>query len=159
VRVLLTGDTHGRPLPAALLAAAAEADLVLHTGDAVDGAALALLGVRAPVQAVAGNCDPPELRLPDCRRIDLAGHPVGLTHGHLGRGRTTADRALGAFPRGSVSAVIFGHSHASLAETRDGVLLVNPGSPTTRRGSAPLGFAWLRAEPATPLEVVLVPLP
>lgn len=159
MRILVTGDTHGHPLPAELLAAAARAELILHTGDVLAASALASLRALAPLRAVAGNCDPPDLGLPAREVLDLAGHRVGLTHGHLGRGRTTTDRALAAFGAGQVEAVVFGHSHQPLVERRSGVLLVNPGSPTERRRAPRPSFAWLHAADGGPLRAEVVPLP
>lgn len=52
-RVILTGDTHlprfGRSLPAALVEALTDADLVLHAGDLTDPFVLDLLAEHTPV--------------------------------------------------------------------------------------------------------------
>jgi putative phosphoesterase len=67
---------------------------------------------------------------------------IGLTHGHLGAGRTTPQRARAAFDR--VDAVVFGHSHQPLCERLDGVLLFNPGSAVDRRASPTCSCGRLR---------------
>lgn len=159
MRILVTGDTHGHTLPAELLAAAARAELILHTGDVLRPQALDTLRALAPLWAVAGNCDPPDLALPARRVVTAAGRRVGLTHGHLGAGRSTPERALAAFPPAEVEAVVFGHSHQPLVEHRAGVLLVNPGSPTERRRAPHPSFAWLYADERGPLRAEVVPLP
>ena len=140
-RVVLLSDTHlprfGRALPDFVRTACADADLVLHAGDHTEPFVLELLAGLARTEAVAGNNDPPELveRLGFNCVVEVEGVRIGLTHGHLGPGRTTLDRALAAFaaadPR--VSAIAFGHSHQPLIERRDGIWLLNPGSPTDRR--------------------------
>jgi len=149
-RVVLVGDTHlprfGRALPAPLTDALRSADRILHVGDHTDSLALDLLEAFAPVDAVAGNNDPPELheRLGVVRIVAIEAIRIGLTHGHLGRGRTTPERAIRAFADADppVGAIAFGHSHIPMIERRDGVWLLNPGSPTDRRRQP--AFSFLR---------------
>jgi putative phosphoesterase len=159
VRILVTADTHGHPLPAALLRAAGRAGLILHAGDALQASALDALRARAPLHAVSGNCDPPDLGLPDRLVLEVAGCRIGLTHGHLGRGRSTPERALSAFAPGEVQAVVFGHSHMPLLERRGGVLLLNPGSATERRRAPQPSFAWLEVAQGGRLGAEIVALP
>lgn len=132
----LISDTHipGRRknFPHDVFGVFKDVDLILHAGDIVSQEILDLLGTIAPVTAVAGNNDPPELadRLGTERILQLGGYTVGLTHGHLGKAKTTADRAYEAFS--GVDVIVFGHSHRPLIEQRGTTLLVNPGSPTDR---------------------------
>jgi uncharacterized protein len=153
-RVVLVGDTHlprfGRALPAPLVEGLATADVVLHAGDLVEDFVLELLAEHAPgaeLKAVAGNNDPPALgdRLGHARVVEVEGVRLGLTHGHLGRGRTTPERARSVFADADppVHAVAFGHSHIPLVEQRDGVWLLNPGSPTDRRRQPAFSYVEL----------------
>jgi putative phosphoesterase len=151
-RLVIVGDTHlprfGRALPAALSEALADADRILHVGDHTDPFVLDLLEAFAPTDAVAGNNDPPELlrRLGTTRVATVERIRIGMTHGHLGAGRTTPDRAFRAFatsdPR--VDAIAFGHSHQPMIQRRDGIWMLNPGSPTDRRRQP--SFSFLRVE-------------
>jgi putative phosphoesterase len=169
VKVALVSDTHlprfGRALPRALLDGFERegVDRILHAGDWTDPMAVALLEAVAPVDGVAGNNDGPALheRFGTRRVIELsdgaATEPsgadrrirIGLTHGHLGPGATTRDRARRAFadePAGALAAVVFGHSHIPLVERLgDGTWLVNPGSPTDRRRQATFSWAVMEA--------------
>ncbi len=155
-RVVLTGDTHlprfGRTLPAPLLRALADADRILHVGDHTDPLVLDLLESFAPTDAVAGNNDPPALheRLGLTRAADIEGVRIGLTHGHAGSGRTTPERAWRTFAdeRPPVHAVAFGHSHQPMVERRDGIWLLNPGSPTDRRREPSFSFLVLEVDGA-----------
>jgi predicted phosphodiesterase len=56
-------------------------------------------------------------------------------------------------------AVVFGHSHRPVTETRDGVLYVNPGSAGPRRFKLPISVGELRIEGGaiTPRHVELPP--
>lgn len=155
MRVLLTGDTHVPPrrLPEALCAAARGADRVLHTGDVLEEAVLAELGGAVAVQ---GNCD--HLPLPPRAVLDLDGVRVGLVHGHRGRGMTTLERARSAFLDESVQVIVFGHSHEPRVTWLDGILLVNPGSPTDPRRAKQPSFAWLYIDGGR-FDVELVQMP
>lgn len=153
----LVSDTHlprfGRRLPRALVEGleAAGVSAIFHLGDHTHALAVDLLSEIAPVEAVAGNNDGPELveRFGYARVVIVDGLRVGLTHGHLGIERSTAERALmtfGPLPSAAVDVVAFGHSHVPLIETRGGVLLINPGSPTDRRRQPAYSFGLLRIE-------------
>jgi len=138
MRVGIISDTHipsrARELPAFVAQAFAGVDLILHAGDISDYSVLQALNAIAPTEAVAGNIDPPGLveSLGQERLLTLAGYRIGLTHGHLGRGRTTPDRAFNTF-KDRADVIVFGHSHQPLQAEKHGVLLLNPGSPTDKR--------------------------
>ena len=149
-RVVLLGDTHlprfGRALPPPVTEALAQADRILHVGDLTQPFVLDLLAEHAPVDAVAGNNDPPELvdRLALSRVVEIEGVRIGMTHGHHGPGRTTPERARRLFDADALDAIAFGHSHQPMVELVDGVWMLNPGSPTDRRRQP--AFTFLRLE-------------
>lgn len=153
----LISDTHipsrAEALPDFVAQAFRGVDLILHAGDINDMTVLRALNDIALTEAVAGNTDPAGLAaaLGFQLELDLAGFRVGLTHGHLGRGRTTPERALNTFPGAQV--VVFGHSHNPLVLNLNGVLLVNPGSPTDKRRQAQysLGLLSLKKRPEAKL--------
>ena len=152
MRIGLVSDTHlprfGRVLPRALASGSGRAsvDLILHLGDHTAPWVAELFETIAPFDAVAGNNDGPELVARFGRRkvLELGGLRVGLSHGDLGPGGTTPERAANAFGVDEVDVVLFGHSHIPLVERLpDGRLLVNPGSPTDRRREARFSFGVL----------------
>lgn len=165
-RVALIGDTHlprfGHVLPVPLMRALAHADRILHAGDITEAFVLDALARIAPTDAVAGNNDPPELvaRLGTARTVEVEGVRIGLTHGHAGRGRTTPERAWNTFATADppVGAICFGHSHQPMVERRDGVWMLNPGSPTDRRRQPSFSFLWLEID-GTDLAPKLVTYP
>ncbi|MBO8128902.1 MAG: metallophosphoesterase family protein [Peptococcaceae bacterium] len=142
----LVSDTHiprrAKELPGVLLQGLQGVDLILHAGDLVDGTVLQTLGAIAPVVAVAGNMDPPDLRkqLGTVRLLTVNKCQIGLIHGDGTHG-TTKSRALTAFP--AADCIVFGHSHQPLVERHGSVLLVNPGSPTDRRLSPKFSYGLL----------------
>ncbi|NLZ93913.1 MAG: metallophosphoesterase family protein [Firmicutes bacterium] len=140
MRIGVLSDTHiptrARHLPPALFTIFAGVDLLLHAGDLVEEHVLTELSTIAPVEAVAGNMDPPLLKQKLGRKkvLELAGFKIGLVHGDYGNERSkTPQRALEAFDKEQVDCVVFGHSHQPYLQTHNNVLLFNPGSPTDRR--------------------------
>ena len=150
MKVGIVGDTHlprfGDRLPAALREGLRDAgvELILHLGDFTGLEVPALFEALAPLEAVAGNNDPPALVARFGRRkiLQLAGVRVALVHGD-GRGGTTMSRSLAAFAGEPVDVVCFGHSHQPLCERRDSVWVVNPGSPTDKRRQPRYSYAIL----------------
>ena len=137
MRVIALSDTHAprrwKSCPPAVAARLREADLILHAGDVCVAGVLDELAGYAPVHAVVGNNDTPDVAAWGARptlEIELAGltiamiHDAGTAAGRLRRMRAT-------FPRADV--VVYGHSHIPLDEGDGGFRIFNPGSPTDRR--------------------------
>ena len=148
----VVGDTHVRPhgarrLPPEVtdLFARFGVGLILHAGDVSTGAVLRELGRIAPVLAVVGNNDEPELveALPESLEFAVGRFAFALLHGH--RGGRTARAAARRF-LGRVDCVVYGHSHIPKQEVEAGTLLFNPGSPTDRRWQTHFGLGLIRVE-------------
>jgi len=161
-RVVVTGDTplgprRRGPLPAALLAACAGADRILHTGDVMTVDLLDELAALAPLDGVAGNCDGWDVaaRLPAKLTLEIAGVEIALIHDP---GREDARRQLLRAHFASARVVCFGHTHLPLCHDRDGLLLLNPGSPTERRRAPWRSFAELTIGPGAALDARIVRL-
>jgi len=161
-------DTHlprfGRVLPRALLDGfdAAGIDRIVHAGDWTDPLAVTLLESVAPVDGVAGNNDGPALheRFGTRRILELEGARIGLTHGHLGPGSTTPERARRAFEGEALDAFVFGHSHIPLVERLPGgAWLVNPGSPTDKRRQSDYTWGLMTIQAGAVRGVALVHFP
>jgi putative phosphoesterase len=138
VRAVVLADTHMRTgghrrLPEGAYRVLDGADVILHAGDVLDEGVLAGLATIAPVYAVLGNNDHALVGvLPSTRVVDLDGVRVGMIHDSGARaGR--AGRLYRRFPDAGL--VVFGHSHMPIDEEGiEGQRLLNPGSPTERRG-------------------------
>ena len=140
MRIGVISDTHGLLRPQALLALQG-VDHILHAGDVGAVEILQKLATLAPVTAIRGNIDRsgPCAALPATEAIELDGALIYLVH-------ALADLDLNPKAAG-IHAVIYGHSHKSAIEWKDGVLYLNPGSAGPRRFSLPLSVALLETRP------------
>jgi putative phosphoesterase len=142
-----------RTLPEGLIPHLERADLILHAGDLTDPTLLEGLATYAPTTVVRGNLDPPEAGLPETVEFEFGGARVAMIH-DSGTKRGRRSRMRRRFPGARV--VIFGHSHIPWLEDEDGLLLLNPGSPTDRRRQPDHTFTLLRAEDGEVAAEILV---
>jgi uncharacterized protein len=145
---VILADTHiprrARTLPEGLVAYLERADLVLHAGDLIGPSVLEELSAyNAPAHAVRGNVDMPGLDLPEALQLDFGGARIAMIH-DSGRKEGRRKRLGKRFPEARV--VVFGHSHIPFLEDENGLLLLNPGSPTDKRRQPEHTFALLRSE-------------
>jgi putative phosphoesterase len=145
--VVVIADTHiprrARSLPEELIPYLERADLILHAGDLIEPSLLQELAIYAPVRAVKGNVDPSDSNLPETLEFDFGGARMAMIH-DSGRKEGRRRRLKKRFPDARV--VVFGHSHVPFLEDEDGLLLLNPGSPTDKRWQPCHTFALLRVE-------------
>lgn len=132
----LISDTHGLIRPDAITHLCG-CELIVHCGDIGSLAVLNALRDLAPVRAVRGNIDTGEWAsgLPTTDVVEIGGHRLYVLH-------DVANLALDPLAAG-FHAVLSGHSHKPLIETRRGVLFVNPGSAGPRRFTLPVAVARL----------------
>ena len=138
-RIVAISDTHlefGSEVPASLIDLVGEADLLLHAGDFVSLEVYETFCDLAPLEAVYGNSDHPEVKatLPERRIVEVEDARIGLVHRATHSGDLTGAHFLAR--EMEVDALVFGHIHRPLVE--DGPrLLVSPGSPIEPRLSPP----------------------
>jgi putative phosphoesterase len=133
----LISDTHGLLRPEAR-AALRGSDLIIHAGDIGAPGVIDELRAMAPTFSVRGNNDTQAwaASVPERQIVDAAGRQILVLHqiGDLFREPAPAGCA----------AVVFGHTHKPLVETRNDVLYVNPGSAGPRRFKLPVTVGHLR---------------
>ena len=142
---VVLADTHiprrAKTLPEGLLPHLERADLILHAGDLMDPKLLDTLAAYATVKAVRGNLDPPDSRLPETLEFEFGGVLVAMIH-DSGPKKGRRNRMRRRFSEARV--VIFGHSHIPWLTDENGLLLLNPGSPTDKRRQPDFTFATLQ---------------
>ncbi len=143
----MLADTHiprrAKGLPEGLTPHLESADLILHAGDLLVEDVLYELEHYAPVRAVKGNVDGWDVRLPETLELEVGGISIAMVH-DSGTRKGRRSRMRRRFPGARV--VVFGHSHIPWLEDENGLMLLNPGSPTDRRRAPEHTFALLRVE-------------
>ena len=135
-RIGVISDTHGLLRPEALEALRGS-DAIIHAGDVGDPAILEQLQKIAPVTAIRGNIDtaPWAKALPQTDVLEAGKNAIYVIHNI---------KELDLNPRAaSFTAMIFGHTHQPLIESKNGVLFFNPGSAGPRRFKLPISVGRL----------------
>jgi uncharacterized protein len=160
MKVVVLSDTHAprrwKSCPPAVAVHLRTADLILHGGDVCTAAVLDELSQYAPVRAVVGNNDGPDVAAWGAKptlEADLDGLPVAMIH-DTGQAAGRLGRMRRAFPHARL--VVFGHSHIPLDEHDDRLRIFNPGSPTDRRRQPHGTIGVLRIESAELVEARIV---
>jgi len=124
-------DTHGL-LRSEALVALQGSDRIIHAGDIGDPEILGRLSEIAPVTAVRGNVDRESWarNIPETNVLEIDGISIYVLH-ILERLDLRPEAA-------GMHVVIYGHSHVSKQEMKDGVLYFNPGSAGPRRFQLPV---------------------
>ena len=113
---------------------------IIHAGDVGVPEILDRLRAIAPVTAVRGNVDRGAWarKLPESEVVEIGGISIYILHDL---------RQLDLKPEAAgFRAVISGHSHVPMEETRAGVLYFNPGSAGPRRFKLPVSLGKLIVE-------------
>ena len=164
MKVGLISDTHnpsvGMEPPPEVAIAFQGVDAILHAGDIYLPSCLDWLEKIAPVHAVEMGADAhfrEDPRVVDKTRVlHLQGHTIGLIHDLLVPGMaqeiTEYSPLSKHFPQdvdfptaletvfdAEVDIVIFGHTHYAIVEEYQGILMVNPGSPSLPKQLQRLG--------------------
>jgi len=157
MKVGVLSDTHvpfaAPSLPAAVFEIFRGVDLILHAGDIVELSVLDELRAIAPVEAVAGNVDGPEVQrvLPSRKVLSLGPFTAGLVHGKY---RLDVQHEMIRREFDAVDLIVYGHSHRPFWGVVGDVLMLNPGSPTDCRHAPYHSVALLTVEDALTAEIV-----
>jgi putative phosphoesterase len=133
----LISDTHipdrAKILPTNVIEAFDDVELILHAGDLTSPKVLEELEKIAPVMAVQGNMDRANgIDLPKAKIIEAEGLKIGVIHGEV-YPRADSDQLLYLAKELNVDILVSGHSHQPKIEQKEGILLLNPGSPIVPR--------------------------
>lgn len=130
----LISDTHvpsrAKCIPAKVFKAFENADFIIHAGDLVELAVLDELEQLAPVLAVHGNMDGPEVSgaLPKLNCLKVSDWKIGVMHDPsilFGMGKVREIAKQNGF-----NVFVYGHTHNSSIRWEGKTLYINPGSPT-----------------------------
>ena len=120
------GQLWGNTLPSQISEAFKGVDLILHAGDIYTLPVLEELEKVAPVLAAEGDDDPFEImndnRVKSKHILSIEQITIGLAHQFEAWDLNKQEKLP--------DVIVFGHLHKPSLERRNGVLWVNPGSPT-----------------------------
>ena len=157
MRLGVISDTHGLLRPE-VFEGFKQVDHILHAGDVGEPQILIELEAIAPVTAVYGNVDPPELRsvLPQVAQLELDGFDIVVTHGDQ-FGSPTPAKLHDAFPKAEI--IVYGHTHKPLLELVDRtVTVMNPGGAGHPRFNLKPSVGIMELEPGIPPRGRIMPL-
>jgi hypothetical protein len=147
MRVGVLSDTHGYIDPK-IFDLLKGVERILHAGDITTNDVIDELSAIAPVIAVHGNMDYPEIvsRHEEDLRISLAGADIFMTHngGMLLRSPSIFEKRVG--PK-RPDVFIWGHTHRPENKMIGDMLSLNPGAACKPRGEHPATVAILTLEP------------
>ena len=158
MKIGVVSDTHGYFDPL-LKQALSGVEVILHGGDVGSASVLDELNQIAPVHAVRGNVDSPELNLPPSLKLAIGGLHVEMMHilpvpqseieewgGRVAPPDAPPPRRSEAFLRtfdDATGVVVFGHSHQPCLVTLGRRLFFNPGSAGKKRFDLPRSYGLL----------------
>jgi putative phosphoesterase len=130
----LISDTHipvrARCIPKMVFKVFENVDFIVHAGDLVELAVIDELEQLAPILAVHGNMDGPEVSgaLPKLNSLKISDWKIGVMHDPstlfgMGKMREIAKR-------NGFNVFVYGHTHNSSIKWEGKTLYINPGSPT-----------------------------
>jgi putative phosphoesterase len=109
----------------------ATADLILHGGDVVRPLVLDWCEQFAPVVVATGNNDAFEdPRMKPVQFLDIEGWRIGMVHDLRREDRPVPEMLQKNFGGRELDIIIAGDTHVERLEYRDGVVVINSGSPT-----------------------------
>jgi len=130
----LISDTHiptrAKAIPKKVYATFENADYIIHAGDLVQLAVIDELEQLAPVLAVHGNMDGPEVSgaLPKLNTLKVLDWKIGVMHDPNTSYGMTKMRELAK--QHNLNVFVFGHTHNPTTRWEGKTLYINPGSPT-----------------------------
>ena len=128
MKIGIVSDTHGQADKLLkLVQEHPEIDYWLHAGDGASDCEIVRQKTKAKIVAVAGNCDGFQVAKAE-EWLNFDNVLVWLVHGHRENVKLGLQELEWTARQAGASAVVFGHTHMSLAEERDGLWLLNPGS-------------------------------
>jgi putative phosphoesterase len=130
----LISDTHipvrARNIPKKVLEVFEKANFIVHAGDLVQLSVIDELEQLAPVLAVHGNMDGPEIRgkLPKLNSVKVLNWKIGVVHD--GGALFGMGKMREIVKKNGFNVLVYGHTHNSSIKWEGDTLFINPGSPT-----------------------------
>ena len=148
MRILVISDTHGNlsRVYKTIKDIRDKIDAVIHCGDLVDDAmALKSRYSDLNVYNVRGNCDY-GLAVSNEDVFIIGGKKFFVTHGDMYGVNWGIDRLCYRGAEVGADVCLFGHTHIPLIEYYNGMVIMNPGSPSSPRGGSTFSYGIIKIE-------------
>lgn len=130
MKIAFLGDTHKNKYAINLALKKInelKADMVIHLGDCVDDIETIKEGFDGEVLGVVGNCDCTS-RFPNNQIININNKKIFFTHGHLYGVKNSLSSILYKGEEVGADIILYGHTHITLSEEINAIIIMNPGS-------------------------------
>ncbi len=134
MKILVISDTHGSYETLLDSIIYEEFDMVIHLGDYVEDGESICEYLSLPSLIVAGNGDFASI-YKDEELLEAKGKRILLTHGHLYNVRRGIDSLYYRAMEEKADLVLFGHTHIAVNHFENGIIFMNPGSPSFPRNN------------------------
>jgi hypothetical protein len=130
----LISDTHipvrAGDIPKKVFEVFDKVDFIVHAGDLVEMSVIDELEQLAPVLAVYGNMDGPEIRgkLPKMNSVKAFDWKIGVVHDPRALFGMRKMREIAK--KNGFNVLVYGHTHKPNIKWEENTLFINPGSPT-----------------------------
>jgi hypothetical protein len=130
----LISDTHvpvrAKSIPKEVFKIFENVDFIIHAGDLVELSVIDEMEQLAPVLAVCGNMDGPEIRgrLPRINSFKVFDWKIGVMHDP--RALFGIGKMRKIVKQNDFNVLVYGHTHSSNIKWDENTLFINPGSPT-----------------------------
>lgn len=147
MKILIISDTHKHLKHAIHVIDRVKPDRVMHLGDhASDAQDLQAIYPDIPFDFVAGNCDYVDASSPAEKIVDIWGKRFFLSHGHNYHVKSGTEFIAQKGTANFADVVLFGHTHKQHLHFEGEMVVMNPGSISSPRGSDHPGFGVIEID-------------
>lgn len=109
-------------------------DMIFHLGDYVEDGTKIGAALDIPITIVRGNGDYGKYGYEDEQIVEIMGKRILLTHGHKYNVRFGVQNLFYRALEVEADMVLYGHTHIAKILKKEGITIMNPGSPDYPRG-------------------------
>jgi hypothetical protein len=142
VRIFVVSDTHGRINEFIKKVEYLEKpDMIIHLGDYIEDGIEIEKRLNINTIKIRGNCDFYTEKKNEETILNIGDKRIFLTHGHKYNVKMGILNLYYAGKEENADLILYGHTHIPSIEKKDGMIFLNPGSPSMPRGRHKRTFA------------------
>lgn len=155
MRIFVVSDTHGNIKDFTYyVKSMEEPDLIIHLGDYIEDAVQIEKLLKVDTIKVKGNCDYFMPKVKEEEILSIKGKKIFITHGHKYGAKLGVHRLFYRGLEVGADIVLYGHTHFPSIVREEGMIILNPGSPSMPRGSNKKTFAVISIESDIKTEII-----